>query len=77
MHEYHIEHYGSLPVDWEAIKKRLGTEDLANDDFIAREIPDRPIVYFASSRSDRARIAFTKVIEYLLTISDSVSVHDQ
>jgi hypothetical protein len=75
MYEYKIEHYGAIEPDLDTIRKRVGDSIFNTEDFLF-SVESVSSVLVAISRTDASRIAFAKTIEYLLTISDSVVVHD-
>lgn len=74
-YEYKIEHYGACEVNLNRLCQLLGEESLQNRNYSV-SVESINLVYFASARTDAARLAFAKTIEYLLSISDSVVVSE-
>ena len=75
MYEYQIEHYGAIEPNPDRIRELIGPDLFGSQEYVFSIDSPRSVVV-AISRSDASRVAFAKTIEYLLTISDSVIVHD-
>ena len=75
MYEYLMEHYGAVEPCLDTIKQRVGIDVFESKDYVV-SIESSSSIIVAISRTDESRVAFAKTIEYLLTISDSVVVHD-
>lgn len=73
--EYQIEHYGAVALSEVELCRYLGVSDLETDDFTVKLL-DTTKVYSSASRTDAARIAFTKTIEFILRVSDAVVISD-
>lgn len=74
-YEYKIEHYGALEPDLYKLESLVGSKTFNSLDFMVSIDSTRSIIV-AISKSPESQVAFAKTIQYMLTISDSVVIHD-
>ena len=74
-YEYKIEHYGALEPDLKKIETLAGSEIFNTLEFMV-SIESESTIIASISGTDKSRVAFSKLIQYMLSVSDSIVVHD-
>ena len=72
--EYEVKHHGTFSVDDEHIRKLVG-DVLGTLDFMVQQTESDKLAVSISG-TDVSRIAFSKLIQHMCTISDSIVVSE-
>ena len=73
-HEYILEHYGASEINLDGIIKYINFNNNEIDFSVSVESSSQ--VYFRSEKTEIARLAFSKLFEFLLRRSDSINIRE-